>query len=389
MTFQTTMIGLKMKIKENKSPFYLLFIFWLIGFILFYINAAEKDFLNIFFISLTVRQPETTSDFAGIYQLLFPILIEVIVFGFLISVLLEKYNPIATCRIMAEHKRNHSVVLGFAHLGERLVDYFIENKKEYTLIEFDKQKVNDLINSGEPVVVGDFTEEASLIDAGIPHCKEVFCASDTFRVGLIAAKKIRKMNCNCKMFFRIYNDRFTEYLGKEPWKVFTFSTSKWTMKSIKKWDENKTGNVIVLGDDHIARKIVQYVSQKEKRTTFYCDPDVDPDDYNDQPLVHFSQTRIFDIEDLEKKTNLSEIEQIFICWRSEKTFDKAILLIMELDEKYPNLEKFIRIYDEEAAEIMQQYHAKTFSTSSYAFKMLSEGIAKSSIIVKDIEKCLE
>ncbi len=372
-----------MKFKENRLPIFLLFTTVILGFVYFYRAESPDDPVNALLIALAIRQTTVGTDVAGLYQLIFPILLEVIVFGILLSVFLEKYNPVATSKIIAQNHKNHSVILGFAHLGERLVDYMIEHKKNYTLIEYDVKKVNDLINSGEPVIVGDFTEEATLEDAGIPNCKEVFCATDQFRVAVILAKKIRKMNPDCDLYFRIYKNKFMDYLKKEPWNAVTFSTSKWTMESVRKWANQKTGAAIVLGDDHIAKQIVKYIADVQNRQVRYYDPDVSAEDYSGRERINFSQVRIMDVEDLEKENHMEEIEQIFVCWRSENTFDKSLLLMMELEEKYPKIEKYIRIYDEETAEIIQQYHATTFSTSSYAFQMLQSEVPEHSNICPD------
>jgi Trk K+ transport system NAD-binding subunit len=383
MTLKATLIGLKIKLKENRWPIFLLFATILFGFIYFYMNEPMEDPVNALLIAMAIRQTSLSTDLAGLYQLVFPILLEVIVFGVLLSVFLEKYNPVATSKILAQNHKNHSVVLGFAHLGERLVDYMIDHKKNYTLVEYDVKKVNDLINSGEPVIVGDFTEEATLEDAGVRDCKEVFCVTDQFRVAIILAKKIRKLNPDCELYFRIYKNKFMEYLKKEPWNAITFSTSKWTMESVRKWASNKTGAAIVLGDDHIARQIVKFMADNQQRQVRYYDPDVDPDDYMGRERITFSQVRIMDLEDIETENHLDEIEQIYVCWRSENTFDKSLLLMMELEEKYPNIEKYIRIYDKETAEIIQQYNATTFSTSSYAFEMLQAEVPKDSNIFPD------
>jgi Trk K+ transport system NAD-binding subunit len=383
MSFKTALIGVKLKIKENRWPFYILFGTMLWGFIYFYLNEPDNTFSNVLLITLGIRQSSLSSDWAGLYNLVFPIFLDIIAFGFLISILLEKYNPVATSKIIAQHHKNHSVVLGFAHLGERLVDYMIEHKKNYTLVEYDVKKVNDLINSGEPVIVGDFTEEATLEDAGVQDCKEVFCVTDQFRVAIILANKIRKLNPDCDLYFRIYKNKFMDYLKKEPWNALTFSTSKWTMDSVKSWADKKKGAAIVLGDDHIARQIVKYIADNQMRSVRYYDPDVDPDDYIDRERIKFSQVRIRDIDDLEKENHMADVEQIFVCWRSEKTFDKSLLLMMEIEEKYPHIEKYIRIYDKETAEIMQQYKATTFSTSSYAFRMLQGEVPEHSNICPD------
>ena len=70
--------------------------------------------------------------------------------------------------------------------------------------------------------------------------------------------------------------------------------------------------------------------------------------------------------------SLIKIGNIF--WNNEELFSDAIILTMELKKKYPEKEIFVRIFDEELAELAIGIGASTFSTSAYAFKMLQQEV---------------
>jgi len=57
-----------------------------------------------------------------------------------------------------------------------------------------------------------------------------------------------------------------------------------------------------------------------------------------------------------------------------------------LDEfiRYPHIEIFVRIFDEELIDLVENYKAKTFSTSSNAFKMLQKQVPPDSAIASKI-----
>ena len=226
-------IEIHLKLKQYKSAFLFLFLFWFSGFLTFLIIKPDYNLWEIFLFSWTVRSPEPAGDFTNLYSLLWPILLEVIVFGFIIGELLEKFNPIITSRILASHKRNHTVIIGHHHLSERIIEYCVENNEPFCLIEDNEELVEDLINASYPIVVGDATETTNLNFANIKRAKEVFINAGDVRVAIICTEKIRKMNPECQIYVRAFEDHVQEYLRQPPLNTFSFSTSKWAMEGIR------------------------------------------------------------------------------------------------------------------------------------------------------------
>ncbi len=378
MSLRTFWIGLRLKLKQHRWAFMALFIFYLLGFAYYAITESNKVFLNLFFVAWSIRTPTTHTDFSGFYQITIAIFLDVVVFSFLIGALLEKYNPVATSKIIAEHQRNHTIVLGYHHLGERIVEFLQERQKSYVLIDYDVDCVSELINSGEPVVVGDFTEEEILLDAGIQHCKEVFFVTNDFRKAIICVKKIRNLNKNCKLYLRVFEDEFQDYLEGDPWNAYTFSTSHWTLEKVKSWTMDKSGSAIVLGFNHISRLIAEHLAETQNRKVIFIDPDIDEEIYISEEKVRIIQESYTTLDGLKDNCKMDEISQIFICWKSETHFSEALLLIMKLKKDFPKIESFVRIYDEETIPIFQQYGIQTFSTSSKAFEMLQKEVYSNS-----------
>ena len=77
---------------------------------------------------------------------------------------------------------------------------------------------------------------------------------------------------------------------------------------------------------------------------------------------------------------LDEITQAFICWKRDAEFDESLYLASKLHSRYPHIEVFVRIFDEELIDLVEKYNAKTFSTSSNAFKMLQKEVKPDSAI---------
>ena len=137
-------IEFRLKLKQYKLAFLFLFLFWMVGFLFFLITEPGQNLGIIILYSLTVRSPIDAGDFVNLYAILWPILLEVIVFGFIVGELLEKYNPVITSRILAGHKKNHTVIIGYHHLTKRIIESCLECKNSFCLIEDDEEAAGPL-----------------------------------------------------------------------------------------------------------------------------------------------------------------------------------------------------------------------------------------------------
>lgn len=373
-------IEIHLKLKQYKLAFLFLFFFWFGGFFIFLALEPDYNLWEIFLFSWTVRSPEPAGDFTNLYSLLWPILLEVVVFGFIIGELLEKFNPIITSRILASHKRNHTVIIGYHHLSERILEYCVENNESFCLIEDNEELVEDLINAGYPIVVGDATETTNLNFANIKRAKEVFINVGDVRVAIICTEKTRKMNPGCQIYVRAFEDHVQDYLRQPPLKAFSFSTSKWAMEGIQEWVKGKTGSVIVIGRDSLTHRIAYHMSQQSGRQVYLFDDVHDGIEFVVNQQLHIINEFACFLSDLRAHVNLEEVTQIFICWKRESEFDELLYLTSKLKLRHPQIEVFVRIFDEELIDLVENYNAKTFSTSKNAFKKLQKIVTKDSAI---------
>ena len=373
-------IEIHLKLKQYRLQFLFFFLFWFAGFLFFFFTESGDGLGEIFIYSLTVRSPTGAGDLAKFYALIWPILLEVIFFGFIMGELLQKYNPLITSRILARHQRNHIVVIGYQHLSERIVEYCIVHKESFSLIEDHHELVEDLISIGKPVVVGDPTETTNLEFANVKSAKEVFITIDDVRIAIICTEKVRKMNDECSIYVRAFEDHVQEYLRQPPLNAFSFSTSKWAMDGIQEWTRDKTGNAIVIGRDSLTHRIAYNLSLQPEREIFLFDDEHDGIEFVVNERLHIINELAYFLSDLRTHVNLDEITQAFICWKRESEFDESLYLASKLNSRYPHIEVFVRIFDEELIDLVEKYNAKTFSTSSNAFKMLQKEVAPDSAI---------
>ena len=380
MSFINFIINIELKLKQYKIQFLFLVFFWLGGFIFFYLTQPGESMWIIFLYSFSIRRPISSNDFISFYSLIWPILLEVIVFGFIMGELLEKYNPLITCRILAKHRRNHTVIIGYQHLSERIVDLCIANKKRFCVIEDDEELVEDLINSGYPVVIGDPTELYNLNDANIKRAREVFINVDDARIAIICTEKVRQLNDKCPIYVRAFEDHVQNYLEQTPLNAVAFSTSKWAMEVINEWTKGKKGTAIVIGRDRLTHRIAHHISLQPDREVYLFDDEHDGIEFIVGPNLHIVQEFTCFLSDMRPYVDLDKVSQVFICWMKETEFDEALYLTSKLDLRYPNIEIYVRIFDEELKNLVEKYGAQTFSTSQNAFRKLQNEVSPDSAI---------
>lgn len=380
MSLMNSLIAAHLKIKQYKIQFLLLFLFWLMGFTFFALTEPFQNLWDLFLISLTVRNPQNGGDFANFFGLIWPIFLEVIVFGFLVGELLEKYNPVVTSRILAKHKHNHTVVIGYDHLAKRIIEHCIENKKKFSAMEDNEELVEDLINNGYPVIIGDPTDDANLKTANLENVKEVFICVDDVRISLICTEKIRKINKECPIYVRVFEDHVQEYLKQDELNAYPFSTSKWAMELIHEWCNGKEGKAIVIGRDRLTHRIAHHISADHDRDTYLFDDEHDGIEFIQSDKLHIINEIARYLSDIRPHVNLDEVTQVFICWKLESEFDEALYLTSKFNLRYPRIEIYVRIADEELIDLVERYNAKTFSTSQNALEMLQQIVAPDSAI---------
>lgn len=352
------------------------------GFFFFYFAETDKSIGNILLISFGIRNSNNHSDIAGLYNLVWPVLLETIILGFIFGALFKKYNPVITSQILAKHQRNHTVIIGYPHLGERIIEYLEMKGKPFVLIEKDETKVDNLINSSAPVVIGEATDVESLINASISKAKEVFITLNNARDSIVICEKIRDINKECALYVRLFGDYYYNYLAQEPIKAFSFSTSKWAMSSIKEWTQGETGKTLVLGRDNLSQRIAEYLGKEQSRQTIIMDDQIDSDLYDEESKINAIPDSANRLRFIEDHVDLKEVTQIFIAWKDEEEFSDSLYLTTRLNQKYPTIKVYVRIFDEELAAIMERFKAITFSTSAHAFSMLQKQVQKDSAIYK-------
>ena len=185
------------------------------------------------------------------------------------------------------------------------------------------------------------------------------------------------------MYVRVFGDQFQKYFKENFQNVYPFSTTNLAMQGIKEWMSDKSGKVLILGDNHLTQLIAEHVVSSERReveilkeTWEEIMEDVSESDQKSSSLTEHGSF----LDYIEAKYTFSEFTQILITWHDVETASEAIMLSSEIRHNYPGVELFVRMFDEELAKILKKFKATSFSTSSDAFLMLQKEVEKSSAI---------
>ncbi len=114
--------------------------------------------------------------------------------------------------MLANEMKDHIIIIGYGHLGARVVDHLRRTARAYVLIDEDPVVVEDLIRIGEPVIVDNAKQESTLSDAGIERAQLVIITSNNIETALLVTKHARERNKNATIVVRCFMDEFVEIL---------------------------------------------------------------------------------------------------------------------------------------------------------------------------------
>lgn len=135
-----------------------------------------------------------------------------LLFGVLVGLVVRETteNQVERCRLMSQLVKDHTIIIGYTHLGARLVEHCREKNLPYVLIERQRAVVDDLIRVGEPVIVDDAKTKDALPAANIAQAKRVVLASNNIETALLVTKRARDANPSVQVIVRCGDDELVE-----------------------------------------------------------------------------------------------------------------------------------------------------------------------------------
>ncbi len=137
-----------------------------------------------------------------------------VVFGLLMAFLMRELleNHSERCRLMSKLVSDHTIIVGYTHLGARLVEHCLSRGQPFVLIEKNRELVDDLLRRGEPVLIDDARTSDCLPAANIAAAKRLVVSSNNLETALIVTKHARHLNPKLKIAVRCPDDEMVEIL---------------------------------------------------------------------------------------------------------------------------------------------------------------------------------
>ncbi len=175
-----------------------------LGYVVFE-NYSFLDALYMVFISITTvgyGEIQPLDKFGRVYTI-FVILIGFTGFGYTIKVLTEnlvesiltlKFRRNKMLKLISEIS-NHYIICGYGRIGKIITDELHKANKEVVVVDNDKELLHDLIKRKIPFLLGDATDDETLLEAGVERAKVLVAAlpKDTDNLFLVlTAKQLNK-----------------------------------------------------------------------------------------------------------------------------------------------------------------------------------------------------
>jgi len=325
---------------------------------------------DILFYTFYIREPTDGDSATIIYQFLGSVVISQGVFAFIIQKSFEKRDTKITSRLIAQDiKEDHIVIFHHGHVGSRITDLFRDHNQKYVIVEKEKALVADLLEDGEPVIVGNPIAENVLEDASIAGARAVIITENEAKTTLILMNRIRKLNRDCPIYVRIFDDRLGEILEQRPYYATSFSTSRSSITRMKsEWIDFKKGKAIVIGISNFTKVLVEQLEYAQREVIVVDERENEVDYYKGTNIKAFEgdPTQIEFLESPE--INLKTAVQVFVGIK--EAAEDSITIATQIKKKYPNIEVRMRLFSDDLAEFLEQMGVETFSTSKYTFNTL-------------------
>lgn len=361
-------LNVKILLGRTKWPLLVILMWFGMSFLYYQVSHPEFLFSKKILLTFYLMDPLEDEVLPAFFTVIGTVVITQGILAILINEAYQRANPKLYGRYLAGKMEKHAIIVGYSHLGQRLVEYCQVHNIPYVILEQSEEKVMDLLDDREPVIVGDPTLEDNLKEANVREAVDVFMTENRNRDNLIIAQKVRRLAPNCDIHVRCFDDNLRSIFAKYGVKVF--STSKWTISKIGNSLRRSAGKTLVLGLNNFSIRLMEYFDRCNMEFTLGELDFVDYDREDLRQLRHLLGRKVIPVP-LEEVDSTSFV-RVFIC--TEEHASEAIVLCHHLKSHNAKLEIFVRLFDDELADVVSDMGGKAFSTSKFAFEQLQPEI---------------
>lgn len=354
----------KIVLKQNLVLFLILSLWYIINYIVFYIITGYNPSKALQYTFYLAELPE----YGFFYATISGFLIFSWIFTLITIDLYRKYHPIQMCIKISKSMKNHTIIIGYSHLGQRVREYIDRLNKTYVIIEDDRILTEDLIDEEEPIVPKKAYDPEIIEDANVRDAKLVLITKNDLETLVVATHNIRAENKDCKIICRCFDDAIAKILEKQL-KCETISTSRYACQmissKIKEWGSK---DAVLIGCNHITRRLMRkFKAIKLPYKIIEKNRDVVEDIIDEEPII------IGDAKDSDilKEAGVSTTNLIITLMDE---VEEVLLITDEIREINKNSHLICRIFHDEVAEVLEKppFNAHIISTSKNTLQKLIE-----------------
>ncbi len=358
-------IKAKILFRQNWMAFAFLILWFLINYFVF-IGLTGGNLSEA--LRFTFYFGEMENDYGYFY----PTMSGFLIFGLILTLitveLYRKYHPQQTCLALSRDMVNHTVIIGYSHLAQRIREYLLENNKKYVVIEDDLEVVKELIQNEEPLVTRKPLKMDTLEDANIKEARLVISTKNDLEILVVANNLVRDVNKHCKIVCRCFDDSLAKILEKQL-ECINISTSKYALEVIThEIDQYETKTLLIIGGTHVTRRLLPELKKRgidykiiEKNRTIVEDL------IDEEPII------IGDAKDRDilKEGNITSTDLVIIL---TDDVEEILLTADAVRELNAHCDLICRFFHEELAEILEKppFNAFVISTSKHTLERLIE-----------------
>ncbi|MHA1734111.1 MAG: NAD-binding protein [Promethearchaeota archaeon] len=358
-------LKIKIALKASKNYLFLVVAFFVGGFTYFLLAHTELSGLEVVAATFFAQGPTFQADsLATMYNIVGSLVITQYILAVVITRVGQAYNPTIVSLNLARHIEDHIVVVGYNHLGKRILKWGLEKGVPVVVVDKALDKVDDLVSAGLPVVVGEVMAPNVLANASVNRARHIVLTFNDVRTAMLLAHEIKKHDLEVKIHARCLDDHVSHVLndlGAHP-----FSTSQWILESLVDSLPPEGARVLLVGTGHLAWRFIRHF-QREGRPFVV----VEKREERVEELREEGVKVVLGDATSEKalvQADIGKCEAAFVC--IEHHLEETMVMIRKMRKLNPGLTIRVRAFDEELTGVLQELGGVPFSQSRSAFDKL-------------------
>jgi Trk K+ transport system NAD-binding subunit len=358
-------VKFRILIKQNILALAILILWFTGNYLVFYKMTgfdAEKALLYTFYFA----------EMKGAWGHFYPMISSIIIFGWVFTLitieLYRKYNPVQTCLQLSKSMKNHIVIIGYSHLGQRIREYLVGKKKPYVVVEDDKKLISELIEKEEPVVPLKACDPEMLKYAAIENAKLVMITRNDLEAQVVAVKYVKELNPDCRIICRVFDDSMADIIEKNLG-CETISSSRYTAELIyNQLKSLNTKEVLLAGCTNTTRRLINMLKKDGISIKAIEKKEESLEGMLDAGSIIIGNARDRDVL---IRAGIKNIDKVIVFIDNA---EDVLHIADKIRELNPNCQLICRFFHEQVAEILEKppFNATVVSTSKHALKKIIE-----------------